>query len=86
MRWPSPGRRLAGEKMSFTDEVAGYFQVRIEEVDTDVYAQAHDEISGLLGGSGPLADRFADDAARPSCALPTSSSARSGSSPRSSAR
>ncbi len=54
------GRRLAGEEMSFIDEVAGYFQVRIDEVDTDVYAQAHDEISGLLGGSGPLADRFAD--------------------------
>ena len=54
------GRRLAGEEMSFTDEVAGYFQVRIEQVDTDVYAQAHDEISGLLGGSGPLADRFAE--------------------------
>jgi hypothetical protein len=54
------GRRLAGEEMSFTDEVAGYFQVRIELVDTDVYAQAHDEISGLLGGTGSLADRFAE--------------------------
>jgi hypothetical protein len=52
------GRRLAGEEMSFIDEVAGYFQVRIDEVDTDVYAQAHHDISELLGGSGPLADRF----------------------------
>src|SRR6478752_6358409 len=53
------GRRLAGEPMSFIDEVESYFQVRIAEVDTDVYAAAHDEISALLGGSGPLADRLA---------------------------
>src|SRR5690349_4916197 len=53
------GRRLAGEPMSFIDEVQSYFQVRIAEVDTDVYAAAHDEVSALLGGSGPLADRLA---------------------------
>ncbi len=58
------GRRLAGEEMSFIDEVAGYFQVRIDEVDTDVYAQAHHDISELLGGSGPLADRFGGHARR----------------------
>jgi hypothetical protein len=52
------GRRLAGEPMSFIDEVRGYFQVEIDLVDTDVYAAAHDEISALLGGSGPLADRL----------------------------
>ena len=53
------GRRLAGAPMSFIDEVESYFQVRITEVDTDVFAAAHDEISSLLGGSGPLADRLA---------------------------
>jgi hypothetical protein len=53
------GRRLAGEPMSFIDEVESYFQVRIAEVDTDVYAAAHDQISSLIGGSGPLADRLA---------------------------
>src|SRR6476469_4973087 len=53
------GRRLAGAPMSFIDEVESYFQVRITEVDTDVYAAAHDEISSLIGGSGPLADRLA---------------------------
>lgn len=52
------GRRLAGEPMSFIDEVRSYFQVDIDLVDTDVYAAAHDEISSLLGGSGPLADRL----------------------------
>lgn len=52
------GRRLAGAPMSFIDEVRSYFQVDIDLVDTDVYAAAHDEISGLLGGSGPLADRL----------------------------
>lgn len=53
------GRRLAGEQMSFIDEVHSYFQVRISEVDTDVYAAAHDEICSLLGGSGSVADRLA---------------------------
>jgi hypothetical protein len=53
------GRRLAGEQMSYIDEVRSYFQVDIELVDTDVYAAAHDEIADLIGGSGPLADRLA---------------------------
>jgi hypothetical protein len=53
------GRRLAGEQMSFIDEVRSYFQVEIEEVDTAVYAAAHREISGILGGSGPLDQRLA---------------------------
>ena len=52
------GRRLAGEQMSFIDEVQSYFQVRIGEIDTEVYAAAHQQISALLGGSGPL-DRAA---------------------------
>jgi hypothetical protein len=52
------GRRLAGEPMSFVDEVRSYFQVDIDLVDTDVYAAAHDEISALLGGAGSLADRL----------------------------
>ena len=53
------GRRLAGQQMSFIDEVHSYFQVQITEVDTDVYAAAHDEISSLLGGSGPVGERLA---------------------------
>jgi hypothetical protein len=53
------GRRLAGESMSFIDEVYSYFQVRIEPVDTEVYAAAHRQIADLLGGSGPLDQRLA---------------------------
>jgi hypothetical protein len=61
------GRRLAGEPMSFIDEVRSYFQVDIDLVDTDVYVAAHDEISSLVGGSGPLADRLAAVRATETC-------------------
>ena len=37
--------------MSFIDEVQSYFQVRIDEVDTDVYAAAHDEISSICSAA-----------------------------------
>jgi hypothetical protein len=60
-------RRLAGEPMSFIDEVHSYFQVRIAEVDTDVYAAAHEEISSLLGGIGPLEERLAALRATETC-------------------
>ena len=53
------GRRLAGAEMSFVDEVRSYFQVDIAPIPTDVFAAAHDEIDALLGGSGPLVDRWA---------------------------
>lgn len=52
------GRRLAGDEMTLVDEVRAYFQVEIAPVPTEVYEQAHREISDLLGGSGPLADRL----------------------------
>lgn len=61
------GRRLAGLEMSFIDEVESYFQVRIAEIDTDVYATAHDEISALLGGTGPLDERLATVRATEAC-------------------
>ena len=61
------GRRLAGEPMSFIDEARSYFQVDIDLVHTDVYAAAHDEISALIGGSGPLADRLAAVRAAETC-------------------
>ena len=61
------GRRLAGEAMSFVDEVESYFQVRIAPVDTDVYARAHAEIGELLGGSGPVGERLAATRARELC-------------------
>ena len=52
------GRRLAGEQLSFVEEVRSYLQVDIAPVPTDVFAAAHDDISALLGGSGPLLDRW----------------------------
>ena len=61
------GRRLSGEPMAFIDEVRSYFQVDIDLVDTDVYAAAHDEISALIGGSGPLADRLTAVRAAETC-------------------
>ena len=61
------GRRLAGEEMSFIDEVQSYFQVRIGEIDTEVYAAAHQQISSLIGGSGPLSERLAAVRAAETC-------------------
>jgi hypothetical protein len=61
------GRRLGGEPMSFIDEVQSYFQVRISEVDTDVYAAAHENISQVLGGFGPLDQRLAAFRAAETC-------------------
>lgn len=46
------GRRLAGEPMSFIQEVRAYFQVQIEMVDTDVFAAAHDRVAALLDQAG----------------------------------
>jgi hypothetical protein len=64
------GRRLAGEQMSFVDEVKSYFQVDIAPVPTDVFAAAHDEISALLGGSGPLMDRWTAFREADTCPVP----------------
>src|SRR6185436_3304299 len=61
------GRRLAGQPMSFIDEVESYFQVRIGEIDTEVYAAGHAEISDLIGGSGPLDERLAAVRATEAC-------------------
>lgn len=46
------GRRLDGEPMSFIQEVQAYFQVQIDMVDTEVYAQAHDRVGALLDQAG----------------------------------
>ena len=64
------GRRLAGEDMSFTDEVRSYFQVDIAPIPTDVFAAAHDEISALLGGTGALIDRWSAFREADTCPVP----------------
>ncbi len=51
------GRRLAGESMSFIQEVQSYFQVQIDLIDTQVYAAAHDQITDLLDRAGAAPDR-----------------------------
>ncbi|MGZ3140723.1 DUF885 domain-containing protein [Lentzea chajnantorensis] len=53
-------RKLAGERISFVDEVEQYFQVRIRPGDEDAYAQAHRNLDALLPGRGSLGDRLAD--------------------------
>ena len=49
---------LAGEGLSYADEVEGCYGVRPEPVDTDVYEAAHAQLDELLPGSGPLGDRY----------------------------
>ena len=45
-------RKLAGERITFVDEVEQYFQVRIRPGDEDAYAQAHRNLDVLLPGRG----------------------------------
>jgi hypothetical protein len=52
-------RQLAGEPVGFVDEVRAYFGVDIALGDEADYAAAHDELSTLLPGPGPLAERYA---------------------------
>jgi hypothetical protein len=54
------GRKLAGEQISFRDEVRAYFDVDIEPGDQDQYREAHRALSDVLPpGPGPLAERLA---------------------------
>jgi hypothetical protein len=49
---------IAGEELSYSDEVEGCYRVRPQRVSTDVYAAAHEELEALLPGAGPLAQRY----------------------------
>ncbi len=51
-------RKLAGEEVSFLDEVESCYGVRPEWVDHEVYAAAHRRLDAVLPGSGPLAERY----------------------------
>ncbi len=53
-------RKLAGERITFVDEVEQYFQVRVRPGEEDAYAQAHRNLDVLLPGRGSLADRLGD--------------------------
>jgi len=49
---------LAGEELSYSDEVEGCYGVRPQRVSTDVYAAAHEQLEELLPGPGGPAERF----------------------------
>ena len=53
-------RRLAGEQISYLDEVERCYGVRPQHVDEERFAEAHASLDTALPGSGSLADRYAD--------------------------
>ena len=48
---------LAGDEISYSDEIEGCYGVRPELGSEAAYAAAHEELDDLLPGSGPLFDR-----------------------------
>lgn len=53
------GRKFAGARVGFVEEVRDYFDVDIAKGDVEVYRQAHARLDEVLDGSGPLAERMA---------------------------
>jgi hypothetical protein len=51
-------RKLAGEPLSYVDEVEQCYGVRPELVDHDVFAAAHRRLDGVLDGTGAVAERY----------------------------
>jgi hypothetical protein len=49
---------LAGEELSYSEEVEGCYGVRPQRVGTDVYDAVHERLEELLPGDGPLAERY----------------------------
>jgi hypothetical protein len=50
-------RVLAGEPISYSDEVERCYGVRPERIDKRVFEQVHEDLDRLLPGDGPLAER-----------------------------
>ena len=50
--------RLAGETISYSDEVESCYGVRPRRVDESVFADAHRRLDAVLPGSGGLAERY----------------------------
>lgn len=50
--------KLAGEPISYSDEVETSYGVRPQRVPEDVFAEAHARMDATLPGTGPLADRL----------------------------
>ncbi|WP_028477169.1 hypothetical protein [Nocardia sp. CNY236] len=53
------GRKFAGERIGFVDEVRAYFDVDIAPGDVADYRQAHRQLDDVLAGSGSLVERLA---------------------------
>ena len=51
---------LAGEGLSYSDEVERCYGVRPQRVGTEIYAAVHDELEELLPGDGTLGERYED--------------------------
>ncbi len=51
-------RKFAGDDIGFVDEVAAYFDVRIEPGDEGEYREAHRRMDAVLPGPGTLAERM----------------------------
>jgi hypothetical protein len=49
---------LAGEELSYSDEVERCYGVRPQRVGTEVYEEVHERLEELLPGSGDLAERY----------------------------
>jgi hypothetical protein len=49
---------LAGETLSYTDEVEGCYGIRPEEASEDAYREVHERLDELLPGTGPLGARY----------------------------
>ena len=49
---------LAGESVSYADEVEGCYSVRPTYTDEAVFTAAHERLEELLPGDGPLAERY----------------------------
>ncbi|KAA5837049.1 DUF885 domain-containing protein [Saccharopolyspora hirsuta] len=54
------GRKMAGERVPFVDEVEACFQVTPTPGDPDEYRRVHRELAALLPGRGSLAERLRD--------------------------
>jgi hypothetical protein len=53
-------RKLAGEPVSYPDEVEACYGVRPSRVDEEVLLDAHRRLDDVLPGSGPLAERLVE--------------------------
>jgi hypothetical protein len=51
-------QRLAGQEISWEDEVTRCYGVRPEHTDESVFAAAHERLDAVLPGDGDLGDRF----------------------------